>query len=195
MQKEVDAAKKDGRSSVLMLTQQPHGPTLYLPVPLPRSIHAMAPTAGADLPPSQPGPSMPARAVSEPTNIMELGLAIDTISRDLVTKFDLPGNQKGVVVTEVSPDGSAAKHGIKAGDVILAISAGGSRRSVGSAKGSGRSEERRPKQRANANPTTARPDTLLTGAATKIYRRHGPHGGCRFATITTRSEHADAGRV
>ena len=64
---------------------------------------------------------MPARAVSEPTNIMELGLAIDTISRDLVTKFDLPGNQKGVVVTEVSPDGSAPKHGIKAGDVILAI--------------------------------------------------------------------------
>ena len=69
----------------------------------------------------QPARMTPTRAVSEPTNIMELGLAIATISRDLVTKFDLPGNLKGVVVTEVSPDGSAAKHGIKAGDVILAI--------------------------------------------------------------------------
>ena len=177
VQKEVDAAKKDGRSSVLMLTQQRHGPTLYVPVPLPRSIDAMAPTAGADLPPSQPGPSMPARAVSEPTNIMELGLAINTVSRDFITKFDLPGNQKGVVVTEVSPDGSAAKHGIKAGDVILAIQQA-EVDTPGSAKGSGRSEERRPKQRANANPTTARPEIVHSAATGKTY--------WRFRTVTER---------
>jgi serine protease Do len=135
---------------------------------------------------------MPTRAVSEPTNIMELGLAIATISRDLVTKFDLPGNQKGVVVTEVSPDGSAAKHGIKAGDVILAIQQAevdaplAVQKEVDAAKKDGRSSVLMLTQQRHG-PTLYVPVPLP--------RSIDPHGGCRFATITTRSEHADAGRV
>ncbi len=39
-------------------------------------------------------------------------------------KFQLGADQKGVVITDVSPDSSAAERGLKAGDVIVEVQQG-----------------------------------------------------------------------
>jgi serine protease Do len=56
-----------------------------------------------------------------PTAIAGLGLSLAPITPDAKDKYQLGANQKGVVVTDVTPDGAAASRGLKPGDVIVEV--------------------------------------------------------------------------
>jgi serine protease Do len=58
---------------------------------------------------------------TKPTAIAGLGLSLSPITSDVRDKYQLGANQKGVVVTDVAPDGSAAGRGLKPGDVIVEV--------------------------------------------------------------------------
>lgn len=51
----------------------------------------------------------------------KLGLGLQALTPEMAKRLGIPANEKGVVVTEVDPDGPAAEEGIQAGDVILEI--------------------------------------------------------------------------
>jgi serine protease Do len=55
------------------------------------------------------------------TEIAGLGLKLAPIAADTKDKFQLSQDQKGVVITDVSPDSPAAERGLKAGDVIVEV--------------------------------------------------------------------------
>lgn len=58
----------------------------------------------------------------EPTPTVEaLGMTLSGLTYDLRERFNLDESAQGVVVTEVDPEGSAAKRGIHPGDVILEV--------------------------------------------------------------------------
>jgi serine protease Do len=58
---------------------------------------------------------------TKPTSLAGLGLQIAPIGDDLKNKFQLQDGQKGVVVTNVSPNSAASDRGLKAGDVIVEV--------------------------------------------------------------------------
>lgn len=58
------------------------------------------------------------------TEIAGLGMKLAPMSPDLRDKYQLNADQKGVVVTEVAPNGPAAERGLKTGDVILEVQQG-----------------------------------------------------------------------
>jgi serine protease Do len=58
---------------------------------------------------------------TKPTAISGLGLSLAPITPDAKDKYQLGANQKGVVVTDVAPDGTAATRGLKPGDVIVEV--------------------------------------------------------------------------
>jgi serine protease Do len=62
--------------------------------------------------------------VQKPTEISGLGLKLAPITAETKDKFSLSADQKGVVITDVSPNGSAAERGLKAGDVIVEVQQG-----------------------------------------------------------------------
>ena len=62
--------------------------------------------------------------VPKPTEISGLGLKLAPITPDTKDKFSLNADQKGVVITDVSPNSSAAERGLKAGDVIVEVQQG-----------------------------------------------------------------------
>jgi serine protease Do len=64
------------------------------------------------------GPTAP---VTRPTEISGLGLKLAPIDQATRDKFQLGDDQKGVVVTDVSPNGPAADRGMKTGDVIVEV--------------------------------------------------------------------------
>ncbi len=66
----------------------------------------------------QPGKASPAPQSPE---IAGLGARLATLSDDLRDKFKIAPDQKGVVVTDVTPDGTAAARGLKPGDVIVEV--------------------------------------------------------------------------
>lgn len=51
----------------------------------------------------------------------KLGLSLQPLTPDAIKQLDLPADSKGLVVTEVDPNGAAAEEGIARGDVILEI--------------------------------------------------------------------------
>ncbi len=55
------------------------------------------------------------------SEISGLGARLSPITDDLRDKFKLSQDQKGVVVTDVMPDGNAAGRGLKPGDVIVEV--------------------------------------------------------------------------
>ncbi len=64
----------------------------------------------------------PERAVPNRTSeISGLGARLAPITDDLRDKYKLSQDQKGVVVTDVMPDGTAAGRGLKPGDVIVEV--------------------------------------------------------------------------
>jgi serine protease Do len=56
------------------------------------------------------------------TSVAGLGLVVAPLTPALRERYDLAGDAKGVVVTEVKPSGVAAEKGIRAGDVIVEVS-------------------------------------------------------------------------
>ena len=58
---------------------------------------------------------------TKPTDITGLGLKVAPVSQDLKDKFQLGGDQKGVVITDVSPNTPASERGLKPGDVIVEV--------------------------------------------------------------------------
>ncbi len=58
---------------------------------------------------------------TKPTDISGLGMKLAPITPDLKDKFQLSAKQKGVVITEVSPNGTAADRGLKPGDVVVEV--------------------------------------------------------------------------
>jgi serine protease Do len=60
-------------------------------------------------------------AVPQPTDLSGLGMKLSPVTAETRDKFQLGDHQKGVVVTEVDPDGAAAKQGLKPGDVIVEV--------------------------------------------------------------------------
>ncbi len=67
-------------------------------------------------------PEKPKQAAS--TEISGLGLKLAPMSQDAKDKYSLGADQKGVVITDVSPNSSAAERGLKAGDVIVEVQQG-----------------------------------------------------------------------
>jgi serine protease Do len=55
------------------------------------------------------------------TEIAGLGIKLAPIGADTKDKFQLNADQKGVVITDVSPDSPAAERGLKPGDVIVEV--------------------------------------------------------------------------
>jgi serine protease Do len=49
------------------------------------------------------------------------GVTVSDLDQQARQQFELPGNVKGVVVTEVAPDSAAAGAGLQPGDVIQEI--------------------------------------------------------------------------
>ncbi|MGH7210426.1 MAG: PDZ domain-containing protein [Acetobacteraceae bacterium] len=60
-------------------------------------------------------------AVPQPMDLSGLGMKLAPISQEMKDKYQLNDHQKGVVVTDVTPDGAAAKQGMKPGDVIVEV--------------------------------------------------------------------------
>ncbi|MBN8871510.1 MAG: DegQ family serine endoprotease [Rhodospirillales bacterium] len=58
---------------------------------------------------------------TKPTAIAGLGVKVAPMSQDLKDKYQLSGDQKGVVITDVSPNSPAADRGLKPGDVIVEV--------------------------------------------------------------------------
>ena len=72
-------------------------------------------TAAANKPAAKP----PASAA--PVALADLGMKVAAITDALRQKFQLPAGQKGVVITDVNPNGRAAERGLKPGDVVAEI--------------------------------------------------------------------------
>jgi serine protease Do len=78
----------------------------------------------AELPEEEQVASVPDKApepMEKTSTIAELGLVLAPLNGTLRQKYNLSGEVKGVVVTEVQPDSAAAEKRIRPGDVILKI--------------------------------------------------------------------------
>ena len=62
--------------------------------------------------------------VTKPTDFAALGLKLSAITPELKDKFQLNADQKGVVITDVSPNGPASDRGLKPGDVVVEVQQG-----------------------------------------------------------------------
>ncbi|MEM7173256.1 MAG: DegQ family serine endoprotease [Pseudomonadota bacterium] len=63
----------------------------------------------------------PEEDVTDSGEIPSLGLALGTITPRLQSEFQLDDGAKGVVVTEVDPEGPSAQKGLRPGDVIVEV--------------------------------------------------------------------------
>jgi serine protease Do len=61
---------------------------------------------------------------TKPAQVSSLGMTLAPIDQGARDKFHLNADQKGVVITDVDPNGAAADHGIKPGDVIVEVQQG-----------------------------------------------------------------------
>ncbi|HEY0203491.1 MAG TPA: DegQ family serine endoprotease [Acetobacteraceae bacterium] len=66
-------------------------------------------------------PAPPRPPANRNTEVSGLGARLSSITDEMRDKFKIAADQKGVVVTDVSPDGAAAGRGLKPGDVIVEV--------------------------------------------------------------------------
>ena len=67
-------------------------------------------------------PGQPAKPPGEkPTDIAGLGFSLGAITSEAREKYSLGPDQKGVLITDVSPNGPAGERGVKPGDVVLEV--------------------------------------------------------------------------
>ncbi|HLB98382.1 MAG TPA: DegQ family serine endoprotease [Acetobacteraceae bacterium] len=116
---------KDNHALPLIVAETPIGNEV--PVTLMRDGKLTTVTAKVgELPDDQQVASADGKAAkpddtTKPTAIAGLGLSLAPITPDAKDKYQLGANQKGVVVTDVAPDGPAATRGLKPGDVIVEV--------------------------------------------------------------------------
>jgi serine protease Do len=67
---------------------------------------------------------VPANKPPPPVDIAGLGVKLAPITPALKDKYQLNADQKGVVITDVSPNGPAADKGLKPGDVVVEVQQG-----------------------------------------------------------------------
>ncbi|HUB43504.1 MAG TPA: DegQ family serine endoprotease [Acetobacteraceae bacterium] len=67
---------------------------------------------------------VPANKPPTPVDIAGLGVKLAPITPALKDKYQLNADQKGVVITDVSPKGPAADKGLKPGDVVVEVQQG-----------------------------------------------------------------------
>jgi serine protease Do len=72
--------------------------------------------AAAPAPKPAPPPAPPA-----PASVAGLGLTLSDLTPGLSSKFSIPSDTHGVVITNVAPNSVAARQGLAAGDVILQL--------------------------------------------------------------------------
>jgi serine protease Do len=73
-------------------------------------------------PPAPPAPKpAPPPAPPAPASVAGLGLTLSDLTPSLQTKFNLPSDTQGVVITSVAPNSVAARQGLAAGDVIVEL--------------------------------------------------------------------------
>lgn len=65
--------------------------------------------------------STPDKSANAATEISGLGLQLAPITQDTRDKYQIGADQKGVVITDVAPNGPAAERGLKPGDVIVEV--------------------------------------------------------------------------
>ncbi|WP_341703400.1 DegQ family serine endoprotease [Ferrovibrio sp.] len=62
------------------------------------------------------------KAGKNETDLADLGLRVAPLSKELRRQYDIKDDVKGVVITDVDPEGPAAKRDVRAGDVIIEVS-------------------------------------------------------------------------
>jgi serine protease Do len=72
--------------------------------------------AAAPAPKPAPPPAPPA-----PASVTGLGLTLSDLTPSLQSKYNLPADTRGVLITGVAPNSVAARQGLAAGDVILQL--------------------------------------------------------------------------
>ncbi|HLT76830.1 MAG TPA: DegQ family serine endoprotease [Ferrovibrio sp.] len=69
----------------------------------------------------KPGSADRPKASRNETELAELGLRVAPLTKELRQKHDIKEDVRGVVVTDVEPDGPAAKRDVRVGDVIIEV--------------------------------------------------------------------------
>ena len=74
-----------------------------------------------DKPAAAASPAAKAPVVAAPVTLAGLGMKVATITDALRQKFQLPEGQKGVVITDIDPNGRAFERGLRPGDVVAEV--------------------------------------------------------------------------
>ncbi len=79
----------------------------------------------AEMPDDQKAPDAartPKAVVNPSMDFSSLGMKLSPLTDAARQKYKIDAQQKGVVVTDITPDGLAADHGLKLGDVVVEVS-------------------------------------------------------------------------
>ncbi len=121
---QLDGKDVDGRSLPRRVAETPVGETAQFALWRDGKRQTL-PIVIGDFPEDQPKPdahpAARAPAAAAPLVLADLGMKVAAITDALRQRFQLPDGQKGVVITEVTPDGRAAERGLRAGDVVAEV--------------------------------------------------------------------------
>ena len=127
-------------------------------------------------------------APSRSAEISGLGLRLSPITEELRGKYQLSQDQKGVVVTDVVTDGTAAGRGLKPGDVIVEVQ----QEAVNSP---GDVQERRQRQTGDRKRRDAERGTRLETSAETDSDRHPIPQRSRAGSVTMPTRSTPARRT
>ena len=63
----------------------------------------------------------PKVTINPSVNFAGLGMKLSPLSDSVRSKYKIDAQQKGIVITDVATDGTAADHGLKPGDVVVEV--------------------------------------------------------------------------